>query len=272
MQPPAPPVQPPAPVETPETKRPPEVAQGPRLPWVNPARCLTSCAAEPRSKLLRVNERAEADAKGKHRVTEEALPALRELLAAGRAAGHNLRIESAFRSYEEQATLFANIKEQGRAARPGHSEHQLGSTIALRLPTGKAIEWLAAHAPEFGFALSYPPGKQRLTGYRPEPWHVRFVGLELARELARTGTTLEEGFRTRPGLGESGTCADCPLPSSRAACGDVDAGGRCEGTVLSWCYDGALAKVDCAVSGQQCGQREPSGPHDCVPRLVSRAE
>lgn len=264
-------VQPPLPVETAEPKKPPEGPPGPRLPWVNPARCLASCAAVPGSPLLRVNERAEPDAKGKHRVTKEALSALRELLAAARAAGHNLRIESAFRSYEEQATLFTNMKEQGRAARPGHSEHQLGTAIDLRLPTGKAIEWLAAQAPEFGFALSYPPGKQRLTGYRPEPWHVRFVGQELARELARAGTTLEEGFRTRPGLGESGSCADCPHPSSRAACGDVDAGGRCEGTVLTWCYDGTLAKVDCAVSGQQCGSREPNGPHDCLPRLVSQS-
>ena len=142
------------------------------------------------------------------------------------------------------------MKERGRAARPGHSEHQLGTAIDLRLPTTAAIDWLGEHAFEYGFALSYPPGKQRLTGYRPEPWHVRFVGREIAAELHRRGGTLEELFRARPELGESGSCEDCPAAISRKACGEITAAGACEGTVLTWCYDGALAAVDCAVSEQ----------------------
>src|SRR5262249_26897532 len=154
---------------------------------------------------------------------------LAALLAAARAAGHPLRIESAFRSYEEQSRLFAGMKEVGRAARPGHSEHQLGSAIDLRLPTGAAADWLAANAAGSGFVLSYPPGTQRLTGYRPEPWHVRYVGAELAAELARDHLTLEALFRARPGLGESGTCADCPLPESQVPCGEVTGAGTCDG-------------------------------------------
>jgi hypothetical protein len=176
-----------------------------------------------------------------------------------------MRISSAFRSYRDQARLFraVTIKERGRAARPGHSEHQLGTAIDLRLPTTKAIEWLAEHAAQHGFALSYPPGKQRLTGYRPEPWHVRFVGPEVAAELHHQGWTLEEMFRARPDLGESGSCGDCPGAISRARCGAVDAVGNCRGTVLTWCYDGALAAVDCAVSHQTCERGVDGSLPDC---------
>ena len=234
-----------------------------RLPWVNPARCLVACAADPGVALQRVDERGAPSARGKYRVAAPAAAPLAALLAAAREAGFRLRVSSAFRSYREQARLFRSMKERGRAARPGHSEHQLGTAIDLRLPSSKAIEWLAAHAFEHGFALSYPPGKQRLTGYRPEPWHVRFVGDDLAAELHQRGWTMEELFRARPGLGESGSCADCPAASSRARCGAVTDTGDCQGTVLTWCYDGALAAVDCAVSQQSCGRADDGGSPDC---------
>jgi hypothetical protein len=231
---------------------------------VNPARCLPSCAHDPSAELVRVNDAGEPDGHGTHRVSREAQPALVALLAAARAAGHVLKIASAFRSYREQARVFATTKEIGRAARPGHSEHQLGTAVDLRLPTTAAIEWLAAEAPAFGFALSYPPGKQRITGYRPEPWHVRFVGRALAEAIRRDGATVEETLRARPELGESGTCEDCPSPSSRQRCGQVSAAGLCRGSVLVWCYDGALATVDCATSEQRCGPSPATGEPDCL--------
>jgi hypothetical protein len=234
-----------------------------RLAWVNPARCLMACAADPSLALQRLDERGAPSARGKYRVAAAVAAPLTALLAAAREAGFRMRLSSAFRSYREQARMFRSIKERGRAARPGHSEHQLGTAIDLRLPSTKAIEWLAEHAFEQGFALSYPPGKQRLTGYRPEPWHVRFVGVELAAELHRRGWTVEELFRARPELGESGTCADCPAAASRARCGPVTDIGDCQGTVLTWCYDGALAAVDCAVSEQTCGRGGEGGKPDC---------
>jgi hypothetical protein len=175
-----------------------------------------------------------------------------------------VRIESAFRSYDDQMRLFGQIKQVGRAARPGHSEHQLGTAVDLRLPTSAAITWLAEHARDHGFALSYPNGKQRITGYRPEPWHVRFVGDELATQLHDNNWSLEELFRSRPDLGESGSCDDCPLPASRTPCGAIAAAGTCDGTVLRWCYDDALATVDCAASKQRCGRARTSDPYDCI--------
>lgn len=248
-----------APLEAPATPdagapgAPAEEAASPRLAWVNPARCLPSCAFDPSPTLRRLDDKGAPSRRGKHRVAAPVAEPLAVLLAEARAAGFNIRISSAYRSYREQSRVFRSTKERGRAARPGHSEHQLGTAIDLRLPSTAAIEWLAAHAFTHGFALSYPDGKQRLTGYRPEPWHVRFVGPTVAAELHERGLTLEELFRVRPDLGESGDCHDCPASTSRAACGRVTATGACRGTVLTWCYDGALAAVDCATSHQTCG-------------------
>jgi hypothetical protein len=230
---------------------------------VNPARCLSSCAFNPGPALVRVNDRGAADARGPFQIHQSALGALRELLTAARTAGHPIKISSAFRPYEEQARVFRSMKEKGRAARPGHSEHQLGTTIDLRLPTTRAIDWLAAHVAGYGFVLSYPPGKQRVTGYRPEPWHVRFVGREVAAQVP-PGGTLEELFRGRPELAESGDCADCPSRASRASCGRLTTAGVCEGTVLSWCFDGASAAVDCATFNQICAPDGGGAVPDCV--------
>ena len=235
------------------------------LPWVNPARCLPRCAAEPDTPLTRLDDAGRARRGGKHRVSADAVEPLQNLVAAARAAGFRLRIASAFRSYKEQARLFRTIKERGRAARPGHSEHQLGTTIDLRLPSTKAILWLAAHAFEHGFALSYPPGRQRVTGYRPEPWHVRYVGPELAGELHARGLTLEQLFRSRPELGVSGDCADCPDALSRTRCGTLTAAGTCDGAVLSWCYDGAANAVDCSLSQEVCRRSSSTGEATCAP-------
>lgn len=187
-------------------------------------------------------------------------------MRAARAAGHRVRVESGYRSYEYQAELFRKTKQPGRAARPGHSEHQLGTAVDLRMPSTAAITWLAAHAADHGFVLSYPDGKQRITGYRPEPWHLRYVGAALVEELRTTGGTLQELFRARPALGASGACDDCPLELSRPSCGAVTDAGRCDGTVLSWCFDGALATVDCAASKERCGRLEGSADYACVAR------
>lgn len=213
---------------------------------------------------MRLNNVGQADARGRHQLDAAAVGPLQELLLAGRTAGHTMRIASGFRSYAEQGRLFRKTKEKGRAARPGHSEHQLGTAVDLRLPSTAALVWLAEHALDHGFAVSYPPGKQRITGYRPEPWHLRFVGATVAAELRRAGSTLEELFRARPQLAESGTCEDCPTAASRRPCGRTGDRGTCAGDVLVWCYDGALAMVDCAAFKQNCGQPPGAPVPDCV--------
>lgn len=56
----------------------------------------------------------------------------------------------------------------------------------------KEAKWLAEHAPEYGFIIRYPKGKESITGYQYEPWHLRYVGKNAAKEIAKQGITLEE--------------------------------------------------------------------------------
>ena len=128
--------------------------------------------------------------------------------AAWQAAGLTIVVESAYRSYEDQAATFdawaASIGHEAallRAARPGHSEHQLGTAIDVTSPgwSGRfgdwAVEaaegaWMAAHAWEYGFVMSYPAGGQDDSCYGYEPWHYRWIGREAAAEQRRSGLVL----------------------------------------------------------------------------------
>lgn len=147
-------------------------------------------------------------------VSPLAAPDLVALLAAAAAEGVRLPIASAYRSAEYQAGVHAElVASHGQeaadrlSARPGHSEHQTGLAVDLRSATQPECDfedcfagtaegvWLAAHAAEFGFILRYPPTAVDVTGYAPEGWHLRYVGRELAAEMARRGVaTLEELF------------------------------------------------------------------------------
>lgn len=146
-----------------------------------------------------------------NRQTAEALLALN---AAATKASVDLEVASAYRSYDDQDRIYKSMvngygqtEADRQSARPGHSEHQTGWAVDLddansddcRLETcfadTAAAKWLAAHAHEHGFIVRYPEGKESITGYTYEPWHLRYVGKELAEEMHRTGTkTLEEFF------------------------------------------------------------------------------
>lgn len=134
---------------------------------------------------------------------------LRALREAASANGTPIGLLATFRSYAQQVDLFERrVGELGaseagsRVARPGHSEHQLGTTIDVTdegatdvdqawgaSPTG---QWVASHAHEFGFLLSYPSGAEARTCYDFEPWHLRYVGRELAADVIASGLTLRE--------------------------------------------------------------------------------
>ncbi len=145
---------------------------------------------------------------GPQEVVEGILPDLLALLEAASEAGHLVAVVSSYRSYETQRNTFEyHVNEYGLdqalrvSARPGHSEHQLGTTVDFSstavsyelveafgsTPEGR---WLAEHAHEYGFILSYPEGKEVVTGYAYEPWHFRWVGRELAAEVRASGLTL----------------------------------------------------------------------------------
>jgi D-alanyl-D-alanine carboxypeptidase len=135
---------------------------------------------------------------------------LAALRVAAEAAGLELLIESAYRSYETQQATFAlwsarlgPVGASQRTARPGHSEHQLGTALDVSSPgwTGRfgdwAVEsaegsWMAAHAWEFGFVMSYPANGDAQTCFAYEPWHYRWIGREAAADHRTSGLALRQ--------------------------------------------------------------------------------
>lgn len=224
------------------------------LPWVNPARCLQSCTHLDERGLVTVDEHARRVADGGFRLRAEAQPALAAMFDAAANESLVLTIGSAYRTYDEQAALWDELSptQPGRPARPGHSEHETGLSVDLGFAPPIAMFWPQENAWRFGFVLSYPQFKQKVTGFNHEPWHYRFVGSEVAARVHDGGLTLEEFFMTTPGLGASGDCADCPLGSSRSDCSALTDAGTCEAQVLRWCFSGAAGAVDCAASGLSC--------------------
>jgi len=121
------------------------------------------------------------------------MTAVLDMAAAARSAGAALLFSSSYRSYDYQKSVYEReVKMYGQAAadresaRPGASQHQLGTVVDFGSITDsfadtKAGRWLAAHAGEFGFSLSYPRGYEELTGYRWESWHYRFITRPAAR-------------------------------------------------------------------------------------------
>lgn len=130
--------------------------------------------------------------------------AFAKMRSAARDDGVSLAVISGFRSYETQQSVFASkVRQHGRAAaekrsaRPGHSEHQTGlaidvNSISQAWGETKAGRWVAKNAHRHGFVVRYPKGKEKVTGYRWEPWHLRYVGKAVARELTAEKLTLDE--------------------------------------------------------------------------------
>ena len=113
---------------------------------------------------------------------------------------------SGFRSYATQAQLYQSyVNQEGQAAadrysaRPGYSEHQTGLAFDVIGTDGQLVEdagaaqWLLDHAPDYGFVVRYPRGKESITGYMHEEWHLRYIGKE-AKDIAASGLTLEEYY------------------------------------------------------------------------------
>lgn len=138
-----------------------------------------------------------------------AAKAAARLFQAAREQGLLLYGISGYRSYARQQELYeAHHKQRSQGdpcfvAPPGASEHQtglaldvstplIGLTLEERFADTKEGRWLTANAPLYGFILRYPKGKEAITGYPWEPWHIRYVTRSLALYLSLTGLTLEE--------------------------------------------------------------------------------
>lgn len=121
------------------------------------------------------------------------MPEVLAMVNAARKGGVTLLFSSSYRSYDYQKTVYEReVKTYGQAqadresARPGSSQHQLGTAVDFGSITDefagtRAGKWLATHAWEYGFTLSYPQGYEEVTGYRWESWHYRYITRPAAR-------------------------------------------------------------------------------------------
>ena len=141
---------------------------------------------------------------------------VRELIKKMQELGFSISNQySGFRSYEYQTKLYQNyVNKDGKeaadtySARPGYSEHQTGLAFDILNGAGgllgenpqdeKAIEWLHSHAHEYGFIVRFQEGKEAITGYQAEAWHLRYVG-DIAEQIYTSKLTLEEYFGVEGG-------------------------------------------------------------------------
>ena len=143
-------------------------------------------------------------------LTKEARDAFETLNKKAKTEGLSIKVSSAFRSYETQKNIFNTAANSGKIdtltsiAKPGYSEHQTGTAADI---TGLSINyesatsnfdnspednWLKQNAYLYGFIQSYPSGKENITGYKYEPWHYRYVGIEKAKEIILNNQTITE--------------------------------------------------------------------------------
>ena len=141
---------------------------------------------------------------GTKQLRSEAYDAVIDMIEAAKRENINLLVISAYRTSERQNSLFNNsVNKNGMehallySAKSGHSEHQLGlavdfNTTQESFEKTKEFEWLKNNAYKYGFILRYPKGKEFITGYGYEPWHYRYVGIDIATKIFKENITYEE--------------------------------------------------------------------------------
>lgn len=145
-----------------------------------------------------------------NKLRKNAAQALEEMYQAELKENYHLVLNSGYRSYESQTEIYNEyfrkydeVTARGLVAKPGSSEHQLGLSVDLTsqsvLDKQKRVfgdtdeyKWVVKNAHKFGFILRYPKNRTALTGTSNEPWHVRFVGKEVAKVIYDNEWTLEE--------------------------------------------------------------------------------
>lgn len=142
---------------------------------------------------------------------KEASKALEELFSKAKQENIQLYLVSGFRSYNTQKQLYqTRAKQNGKSqadkyvATAGNSEHQTGLAADITNKQGskgssatdfgqtKEGKWLKNNAHKYGFIVRYPLGKERITGYSYEPWHIRYVGNKTSKSIYEKGIVLEE--------------------------------------------------------------------------------
>ncbi|MCM1053243.1 MAG: M15 family metallopeptidase [Ruminococcus sp.] len=143
----------------------------------------------------------------RYRMRKAAAEAFEELTSAALIDNVVFYPFSAYRSFETQSVLYNRYKASDGekvadtySARPGFSEHQLGLAVDVRSSTlsdnltKEHYEWMLDNSYKYGFIVRYPKGKQHITQYIEEPWHIRYLGVELATKVHDSGLTYDEYY------------------------------------------------------------------------------
>jgi len=137
----------------------------------------------------------------RERLVRAAFEAANALFAEAEEAGFDdFEVRSGYRDYARQAALFEADPHSGLVARPGESEHQTGLAFDVGTWHGPFLSdanarhraWVAEHCWDHGLIVRYPEGREDVTGVPAEPWHLRYVGVDVAREMRDRGWVLEE--------------------------------------------------------------------------------
>lgn len=156
--------------------------------------------------LVKLNIEFLSDTSNESRCMEKkAADSLEDLVTTAKKENIILIGSSAYRSYKSQLRILKEETDKKGVdyadkyvAKPGQSEHQSGLAVDVTNrvrcfdKTSKEAQWLANNAYKFGFILRYPDGKEDITGYNYEPWHIRYVGKDIAKEIYMKNITLEE--------------------------------------------------------------------------------
>ena len=142
------------------------------------------------------------------KLSKEAYEAFKKLVDAAEKEGLHIRSKSAYRSYQTQENLYNNYKKSNGyawaekwSAHPGNSEHQTGLALDVcskdtytiqKFEGTDEFDWMKENSYKYGFILRYPEGKEYITGYNYEPWHYRYVGIDVAKYIYENNITFEE--------------------------------------------------------------------------------
>ena len=137
-------------------------------------------------------------------LNDEAFAAFEKMIAGASKDGISIYLCSGYRNYQDQQFQYneyvtnRGVEEADKiSARPGHSEHQTGLAFDVNYTEFSFADteegkWLAEHCSEYGFIIRYPEDKEDKTGFSYEPWHVRYLGVDLAKKVTESGLCLEE--------------------------------------------------------------------------------
>ena len=148
------------------------------------------------------------DSKNNAKMVKDAADAYKKFIEAATKDGYTFESTTAYRSYSFQNTLYTNyVKEDGvtkadtYSARPGTSEHQLGLAVDLNNPNyssarlnDKDYEYILNNSYKYGFIDRYTEEGVPITGYMEEPWHLRYLGVELATKVYESNLTYDEYY------------------------------------------------------------------------------